>query len=295
MTWRGMLSLLLFYMVSSWGLLYLSAETALIAPELFFYWLMVTTSTVGYGDFSPQTFAGRLVVAIYIIPVGLSLFAFFIGRIVGLIVDQWQLKVRGYKRVTETGHILIVGWREHSTQQMISLLHQEAQINRQRKIVLCVDKEMQNPSPDKIDFVRVSSFSAENEMQRANLAQAETIIVCAASDDVTFTTALFCQKRNPTAHMIAWFDDERLGDLLKEHCAHIEIAPSLHEELMVKAAMDPGSIQLHLDLLSIETPMTQFSTTYSATQVSFETLFYKFKNDWQATLIAVKTPIRRKC
>ena len=286
----GVILILLFYLLSSWLVLFLLGESELADPNLFFYWLVVTASTVGYGDYSPTTFSGQMFVALYVIPVGLSLFALIVGRVAGVIVDRWQQGLRGFKNVNFEGHILVIGWRGQSSMEMINLLKEEAIRNKQRQIVLCVDQDMQNPMPGEIEFVKVESYSYEQEMARTNLDKADTIIVCARSDDLTFTTSLFCHKRNPDAHMIAWFEDENLSRLLLEHCPSVEVAPSLNVEIMVKAAMDPGSSQLHRDLLSIQSDMTQFSLQYDAANIAFMDLFTRFKSDWQAILIAVKNP-----
>jgi len=71
---QAVLLLLAIYIASSWLLLSWSQEEALLGSN-FFYWLMVTASTVGYGDLSPSTSNGKIVTSLFIIPVGLSLFA----------------------------------------------------------------------------------------------------------------------------------------------------------------------------------------------------------------------------
>ena len=67
--WYTILGATAFYGVSSYWLLYAANENALIAQADFIYWLAVTASTVGYGDLSPTTSAGKLIVAFYVIPV----------------------------------------------------------------------------------------------------------------------------------------------------------------------------------------------------------------------------------
>lgn len=50
MRWQAVLVLLCLYCVSSWALLWLTDEQAILEGN-FLYWLVVTASTVGYGDF----------------------------------------------------------------------------------------------------------------------------------------------------------------------------------------------------------------------------------------------------
>lgn len=65
--WYTILGVTAFYAVSSYWLLYAANENELINSVDFFYWLAVTASTVGYGDLSPVTSAGKLIVAIYVL------------------------------------------------------------------------------------------------------------------------------------------------------------------------------------------------------------------------------------
>ena len=61
-------------MALSWLLLWLCDEEVLTSAD-FLYWIVVTASTAGYGDFSPQTEAGKYVVSLFVIPFGLGLSA----------------------------------------------------------------------------------------------------------------------------------------------------------------------------------------------------------------------------
>jgi hypothetical protein len=54
-----------------------------------------------------------------------------------------------------------------------------------------------------------------------------------------------------------------ISQLLHHHCPNIECTPSVAVELMVKAAMDPGSSALHRQLLSADEGMTQYSVRYA--------------------------------
>ncbi|GAK84446.1 putative potassium channel protein [Vibrio ponticus] len=57
---RNLLLLSVAYIVIAWLLLKLAGETALTNSfSNFVYYLMVTASTVGYGDHSPVTDAGK--------------------------------------------------------------------------------------------------------------------------------------------------------------------------------------------------------------------------------------------
>ena len=293
MRWYGVLLSIAVYVACSWLMLLLCGEHDLVAREDFLYWLVVTASTVGYGDLSPVTTAGKLVVALFVVPLGLGMFALAIGRLAAFISFQWRKGVQGLKSLNMTGHILIVGWDPVRTIPLIELLLREQEYSaKPREVALVVQQEMVNPLPDKIGFVRARSFSDEQDMSRACLADASCVIIDNPEDDVTMTAALYCSSRNSSAHIIAYFRDEQLGRLLKAHCPNIECTPSVAVEMLAKAAVDPGSSRLHHQLLNVQEGMTQYSVQYpdGASPTRVEVLFDVFKRQYEATLIGLMCP-----
>lgn len=291
--WQNLLIGLLVYIAVSWVLLVACGETELIQWPRFFYWLVVTGSTVGYGDFSPTTEAGQWVVSLVVIPFGLSLFALTVGHIAAFATQQWKKGVRGLKALSIDNHILVIGWNDHRTLHLLRLLlREEADSGVQRPVVLCCDADIENPLPDQIGFVRVGSYSDHEDMQRACPETAACIIIDSESDEITMTSALYCYGVNPSAHTIAYFQNESLSDILKKHCPNVECTPSVSVEMMAKAAVDPGSSALHHELLNVAQGMTQYSVRYPDDQpeVPVEALFVALKKAHAATLIGLRPP-----
>lgn len=287
--WHSIVLAIAVYFAASWALLSISGEQEITDSANFIYWIMVTASTVGYGDFSPTTVQGKYITALLIIPFGLSLFGLVIGRLAALASHRWRKGVKGLKSLDYQQHILIIGWNGNRTLQLIRLLLKEIQgSHSDQRIALCVKADIENPFPERIGFVKTSSFSNLQDMQRAAISQAQCIIIDNPEDDITMTTALFCTGQNSDAHIIAYFKDEQLGNLLKSHCPNVESMPSVAVEMLAKSAMDPGSSILHKQLLDSNSGMTQFSIKYTAEQsTDFETLFHQFKHDYHATLIGL--------
>ncbi|MGI0118887.1 ion channel [Zooshikella sp. RANM57] len=290
MSVRGLFLTLFAYMLISWIGLNLFQEKAITEMPVFFYWILVTASTVGYGDFSPTTSGGQLFTAAFVIPFGLSMFAMTVGKVAALALDQWQKSINGLRALSMKNHILVLGWRGQRTIHLLELLLRETQQNLHRKVVLCVDKAIENPLPDSVHFVQVESFSSSKELERACVADADIIIIDTEADDTTLTTALYCAKVNTTANLIAYFQEEQLSELLKLHCPRAECMPSIATELMVKSAMDPGSSQLHHQLLSVAHGMTQYSVTYpeGGSPIAFSKIFHVFKEKHKATAIGIE-------
>ncbi len=292
--WHTIVLALFFYGFTSWIMLYLAGEKDLLSTADFLYWLVVTGSTVGYGDMSPATIAGKYVVAFYIIPLGLSIFALVIGRIATWVSWQWKKGVKGLKDLQLDNHIVVIGWNENRTVQLLNLLLKEqAATNEKPEILLCVQADIENPLPEHIEFVKVSSFNRDEEMDRACITDASVIIMDNPADDMTMTTALYCSKRNPDAHLVAYFNDESLVSLLQQHCPNVECTPSVSVEMLVKSAFDPGSSLLHHDLLSIEDGQAQFSVSIpnETTPIPASKLFFGLKDKYDATFIGYVSAI----
>lgn len=287
--WHSILLAIAVYMLLSWGLLWLCGEKDLVVHHDFVYWIMVTASTVGYGDLSPVTTPGKYAVGLFVIPVGLALFGLVIGRAAAFVSFQWHKGVRGLRDLNVENHILVVGWNEGHTLQLVRLLLRELEYDAsKRKVALCVQANIENPLPDKIGFVKVASFSSEEDMARAAVDQASCIIIDNPDDEVTMTTALYCANRNPGAHIIAYFQDEKLGRLLKRYCPNIECMPSVSVEMIAKSAVDPGSSVLHHELLDVDSGMTQYSIRYPGpTSLVVGRIFVKLKEQYDATLIGI--------
>lgn len=290
--WQTFVLVIAAYFFISWVLLRLSGEAAITELSVFFYWMMVTASTVGYGDFSPTTVAGRYAVSLFVIPVGLSLFGLAVGRIAAFISFQWHRGVKGLKTLHYQDHIVVIGWNGARTLQLLRLLLREMEHqDKPKNIVLCIRVDIENPLPNDIGFVRAESFTSDSDMERASIDKAATIIIDNPDDDITLTTALYCHSKNPTAHSIAYFSEESLGLLLNKHCPNVECLPSVAVEMMAKAAVDPGSSFLHHELLNVDKGMTQYSLRFNfERELSVEDLFLYLKRSFDATLIAIADP-----
>ncbi|WP_299074215.1 ion channel [uncultured Paraglaciecola sp.] len=290
MRWYTIVLALLFYGLTSWLLLNLADETALTQSENFIYWLVVTGSTVGYGDLSPSTTAGKYLVSFYIIPLGLSIFALVLGRVATWVSNQWHKGARGLKSLDVKDHILVLGWNGHRTIRLLELLIRErASIEDDPTIVLCVRADIVNPLPNQIEFVKVTTFSKDADMDRACVDTARVVLMDNPEDDLTMTTALYCSQRNPNAQMVAYFNDESLVGLLQKHCPNVECTPSVAVEMLAKSAFDPGSSLLHHDLLDINHGQAQYSVKIPAhvPPVKIENIFEILKRKYRATLIGM--------
>lgn len=254
LTWPTMLFLVLAQTAITYLLFVLAGEKELIQhPLQFLYYNMVVVSTVGFGDFSPVTDSGKAIVSFFQIPSGLIVFATFIGKVTQLFINIARSNMNGSNDFSHfDGHILLLCWDKHSTEQIIKLILGDKK-RQKRQILLCVTEQMENPFPEirEISFARLSTFSDPQELQRIALSKAERIIVDGKADDETLSIALsIATYASKDANISAHFFDKTKADLLKTHCPQIECSTDTGAQMMVRSMQDPGSSQVTERLLS---------------------------------------------
>ena len=291
-SWLSVVSLLFAHMALTWGCLFLAKETELLPISQFIYYYIVTTSTVGYGDFSPTTELGKLFVAIVQIPMGLALFGVILGKVGQTITGLIKASMTGDKDYSgQTEHILIFGYHPSRTSKMINYILADNKRD-ERRILLAVNDQITHPFPDNphVDFVRLSSFTNRDELKRVAIDSADKVIIDGRDDDQTFTTALKISRLvNERCHISAYFIDESKSEMLREHCKNVESTSSKSVEILVRSMQDPGSSRIQEELLSTLYGDTQFSLEVGEVKagLKFEALFFHFKKQCDATILGI--------
>jgi voltage-gated potassium channel len=255
----------------------------------FFYYYVTTVTTVGYGDISPKTAEGRLLASLWVMPGGIILFTTSITKFVHYLSTQWRRRMCGeadYSYLHD--HIVILGWQGLRTQRMVEEITHDVD-SMQREIVVCSTKDIENPMPTVVKFVRDTALSGQGLHVRAGTAGAAIIIALGHDDNDTLAAALAASAYNRTGHLVAHFQQQAFADLLTAHCPQAEAMVSSDTTMLVRAAQDPGSSRVHHDLLSVMTGNTLFSSRIpqNAPLTTYGELMTEYKQKHNATVIAV--------
>ncbi|MGL4725311.1 MAG: potassium channel family protein [Scandinavium sp.] len=246
LTWPGLLLLFLCHYSICYLVLRWLHESQLTTPlSTFIYYCSVVGSSLGFGDLSPNSEAGRLFTGLWQIPVGVVLFGTLLGKVVNAVRGAFTKGRKGMGNFSYLrNHLLLVGWRSQQTEKMLSLLLFDKKRTFGR-VLLCAQNELlHHPAPDVqgVDFIRVSNFNAPEEQQRIGLGHCSRIIIFAPTDEQTFTIALSLAENVPeSCHMVVYLEDERYATLLSQYCPEIEVVRNLSAEQLTHSAMEPGS------------------------------------------------------
>ncbi|MBE3482662.1 two pore domain potassium channel family protein [Enterobacter cloacae complex sp. P14RS] len=256
LTWTALLCLfaghyLLCFIVFHW-----LGETTLVGRiSDFVYYSSVVGATIGFGDLSPQSEAGELFTAFWQIPIGVGLFGALMGKIIALVQGLLAKGIAGMGNFSSLhNHVLVIGWRGHQTEKMISLLLYDEQRVFSR-VVLCEQQDIAHPLSDNlyVDFLKVSNYSDPKEQKRMGLVNCSCVVIFSSTDEQTFTATLSLVNDAPAhCHIVAYLEDERYAGLLETHCPTIEIVRNLSAEQLSRSIQDPGSSQ---SVASIMNPM----------------------------------------
>ncbi|MEL0641980.1 potassium channel family protein [Pseudoalteromonas aliena] len=292
LSWQAVILAILTHMLITWGLLYVANEQALTSITTFFYYYTVTTSTVGYGDFSPESELGRWVVALVQIPFGLALFGVLLGKAGQTVTYLIRRVMTGDKNFAHSNnHIIIFGWHDTRTKKMIDYILADTK-RTNRRILLAVTEQMDHPflSNESVDFARLTSFTNLGELERVAIRSADKVIIDGQDDDQTFTTALRISRLvKDDCHISAHFLDETKVEMMLEHCENVECSSAKSAEILVRSMQDPGSSRVQEELLSTLHGDTQFSLKIPSgcKDMEFGTLFHHFKLEHDAILLGV--------
>ena len=153
----------------------------LIEPEQFptifdgLWWAIITASAIGYGDYVPQTFLGRVVgILLAIMGVGfVSAYFLALSSIAVKRQTNWQ---KGKITVPEKQHLVIIGWNERSR----GIIRNRMAMKNPQPIVLIDASLEKNPfgTEKNLYFLRGKGYS-EEIMEKANVKEAEMVLITA--------------------------------------------------------------------------------------------------------------------
>lgn len=165
------------------------------------YWAIVTMSTVGYGDITPQTLGGRLV-TISLILTGLGVLAFFTSIIVSAFNDELTslrenrvcAELVRYKKF-----IIICGFGRVG--QEVAWQLQKDQLN----FIVIDNHEAKFELAKRQGYLAIHGDVTKNDVLiKAGINRGATSVVCAAGDDVTNVyVTLSSRNLNSTVQIIS--------------------------------------------------------------------------------------------
>jgi voltage-gated potassium channel len=246
--WRLPLAVAAFVFLSSWAAMALvePASTGIAAPGTYWWYFVVTSATVGYGDVFPVSPAGRIV-GLYVIVGGIVTLTLLFTQLANGLQSVKGKRLRGVIALDLSDHVVLLGYFPGRTERIVTELTADG-----RQIALCAwDEVGENPMPDRpeVHFVR-GDLSREDVMRRACVDRARTAVIDGRDDNETLAIAVAVDHANPDIHLVAALRDLGRRENLRYVNAGVQAVQWHMPFLLTEEASDPGITQVYNDLMS---------------------------------------------
>lgn len=231
------------------------------------WWGAVTLATVGYGDISPKSSAGRTV-AVAIMVVGIGMFSVVTAQLAERLVAR--RRALGRSPVQEADHTLVLGW----SPMVFTIVEQLVEANRSRarpSIVILADRETEDMYGELRAHVvgveranttivcRQGDPSDPADLRRCQPHLARSIIVVSGHDDAAAARSLLAlvhlDPPLPVIPVVAQVDDAATASAL-EHALRDRVMivnPSAFlARTAARACLDAGSGLAYEELLDVQ-------------------------------------------
>ncbi len=144
------------------------------------WWAIVTISTVGFGDITPQTPGGRIIGAGLMLS-GMLFIAMIAGVVSSTLVGHLlPLRNEQVRMSSTTDHIVILGWNDN-VPMLLDQLGGEYD-DEPPPILVLAPRERPDPLPTSIPYVE-GDFTKESNLDKVRLEYAKTVIAVADDSD----------------------------------------------------------------------------------------------------------------
>ena len=225
------------------------------------WWVLVTMTTVGYGDRVPITTGGR-VIGITVMFLGVALVSLFTATVSSIFVARQIKEGRGLEQIKLKNHLVICGWNFNGEQILNTLLKHS---KKQLQIVLinqlgedAISDVLSQFNSLKLKFVH-GDYTNESVLNRANISAAETAIILPdfsaalgeKSDEKTILATLSIKGINPKIKLYAHIlNRENLSHIKKAKADDVLVSDAYTGYIMAAHILSPGIPQTIESLFS---------------------------------------------
>src|SRR5687767_13265972 len=218
------------------------AGTGIAAPGTYWWYFLVTSATVGYGDVFPVSTAGRIV-GVYVIVGGIVTLTLLFTQLATVLQSVRSRRSRGVISLDLSDHVVLLGYFPGRTERIVA----ELTADRRFQVVLCAwDDVAEDPLADQPDvhFVR-GDLTREDVMTRACVGQARTAVIDGRDDNETLAIAVAVDHANPRIHLVAAVRDLDRRENLRYVNPGIQVVQWHLPFLLTEEASDPGLTQVY--------------------------------------------------
>ncbi len=214
-----------------------------------FYFTLVTSSTVGFGDVTPSPASGEAkLFTMTVVVVGVASFGIALSTLLGPAIEARLTNALG--RMTDSqlelleNHLLILGYGD-LTEPMLEELGERAQV-----AVVTADEAHADELADRGYAVLVADPSDEDPLRRAGIEEARAVLVATNDDAQDALAVLTAAELNPNIPIIAAATNRENIAKLRRAGADTVISPAnIGGRLLIESALGAEGMESLADRL----------------------------------------------
>ena len=226
-----------------------------------YWWAIVTMTTVGYGDFSPATPAGRFF-AVIIMFIGISLVSLLTASISSIFVAQKIREGKGLEQLNLNNHLILCGWNPNGGRILDSIQHLSN--GKKKELVLINEMNEEDVTQLKNRYQQLNincvsgDFTQDEILNKANIFEANTVIVIpnttgsevATYDEKTIFATLTIKSMDPNIRVVAYLlDRENLTHIKRANADEVVVGDDFSAHILASHVVDPGIPQIANQLI----------------------------------------------
>ena len=227
------------------------------------YWWLITCTTVGYGDISPKTPAGKVLVGVMVI-VGVSMVTTLVARMGSFFMERRLQLMRGHGQMDHlVDHIIICGWHDDLDGILRSMLDKEPGLLAERIVLVNqIDPERVNALRSRPEFKGLNfvsgDYTDQADLKRAGVERAKSILILTepregGADAAALLGVMAVRQLSRKVHLCAEVGEERfVRYMLDAGCDEVIHLASLRRSLAAQIVLAPGTGNIFHDLLDFD-------------------------------------------
>lgn len=252
--WATPVAVIAFVFATSWPLMALAEPdgSAMVEPGNYWWYFVVTSATVGYGDFFPETGGGHVVGA-YVIAGGIAALTTVFTRLAGALERAKGRRMHGAITVDAADHVVLLGYTPGRTDRMVTDLLADGH----GRLVLCAwDEVATHPMHERpVEFVRGDLTDTE-VLRRAGTHRAHSVLVDARDDNEALAITVTATHVNPRAHLVVALRDLARAELLRHVSGSVQCVQWHSPRMITEELTSPGISDVYTELMTAGGPNT---------------------------------------
>ena len=225
-----------------------------------FWMVLITISTIGYGEVEPLSTAGRLV-TVLIIAGGIVVVQLTIQRILGLTEAGYfrQLRELRFRRKLRRmhDHLIICGYGRIGREIGEQLLQENVPI-----LVVELDPQRSQAAKERGLRVLEADATGDETLMEAGLHRCRSLVAALPSDAANLYVVLSARGLEPSCRLIARSDSEEAAAKLKLAGASVVVSPYVAGgRVMAASALRPLAVDFMELLVGSDCEIEEFQLT----------------------------------